>query len=66
MKEKIKYLIGYVRACIFNVKREGSVYIGKGCSLKGKKNIQLATDVTIRPSVQIWSGGGYGKNRYGI
>lgn len=58
MKEKIKYLIGYVRACIFNVKREGSVYIGKGCSLKGKKNIQLATDVTIRPSVQIWSGGG--------
>lgn len=58
MKERIKHLIGFLRACIFRVEREGSVYIGKGCSLKGKKNIQLATDVTIRPSVQIWSGGG--------
>ena len=57
MKERIKHLIGFLRACIFRVEREGSVYIGKGCSLKGKKNIQLATDVTIRPSVQIWSGG---------
>lgn len=58
MKERIKHLIGFLRACIFRVEREGSVYIGKGCSLKGKKNIQLATDVTIRPSVQIWTGGG--------
>lgn len=57
MKERIKHLIGFLRTCIFRVEREGSVYIGKGCSLKGKKNIQLATDVTIRPSVQIWSGG---------
>ena len=57
MKEKIKHLIGYIRACIFNVKWEGFVYIGKGCSLKGKKNIHLATDVTIRPYVQIWTGG---------
>lgn len=58
MKERIKHLIGFLRACIFRVEQEGSVYIGKGCSLKGKKNIQLATHVTIRPSVQIWSGGG--------
>ena len=57
MKERIKHLIGFLRTGIFRVEREGSVYIGKGCSLKGKKNIQLATDVTIRPSVQIWSGG---------
>ena len=56
MKERIKYLIGAIRAGIFRIKREGSVYIGKGCSLKGKKNIQLATQVTIRPYVQIWSG----------
>lgn len=58
MKEKIKHLVGDIRACIFNVKRDGPVYIGRGCSLKGKKNIQLATHVTIRSSVQIWSGGG--------
>lgn len=57
MKERIKYLIGAIRAGIFRIKREGSVYIGKGCSLKGKKKIHLATHVTIRPSVQIWSGG---------
>ena len=57
MKERITHLIGFLRACIFRVEQEGSVYIGKGCSLKGKKNIQLATYVTIRPSVQIWSGG---------
>ena len=48
MKERIKHLVGFLRACISRVEREGSVYIGKGCSLKGKKNIQLATHVTIR------------------
>lgn len=58
MKEKIKHLVGCIRACFFGVNREGSVYIGKGCSIKGKKNIQVGTDVTIRPDVQIWSGGG--------
>lgn len=57
MKERIKHLIGFFRACIFRIKREGSVYIGKGCSLKGKKNIRVSNDVTIRPYVQIWSGG---------
>lgn len=57
MKERIKHLVGFLRACISRVEREGSVYIGKGCSLKGKKNIQLAADVTIRPYVQIWSAG---------
>ena len=56
MKERIKHLIGFLRACIFRVEREGSVYIGKGCSLKGKKKIYLATNVTIRPFVQIWGG----------
>lgn len=58
MKEKIKHLVGCIRACFFGVNREGSVYIGKGCSIKGKKNIQVGKDVTIRPDVQIWSGGG--------
>lgn len=62
MKEKIKHLVGCIRACFFGVNREGSVYIGKGCSIKGKKNIQVGTDVTIRPDVQIWSGG-YSENR---
>lgn len=54
----IKIMIGKVRGVVFGVSAENRVYIGKGCSLKGKKNIHLATDVTIRPYVQIWSVGG--------
>ena len=30
MKERIKHLVGFLRACISRVEREGSVYIGKG------------------------------------
>lgn len=43
-----------------------NVYIGKHCSLKGKRHITLEDSVTVRPYTQIWSGGGYGKNWKGI
>lgn len=63
IKEKIKSLAGLIRANIFGLCAGKDVYIGKSCSLKGKKHITLEDSVIIRPYVQIWSGGGYSKNR---
>lgn len=58
IKEFIKTCLGRIMAFRFGVIVENNVYIGKGCNIQGKKNIQLAKDVIIRPYAQIWSGGG--------
>lgn len=58
LKGKIKEILGLIRAKKFGVTAGRSVYIGKHCSLKGKRQISLEDSVTLRPYVQIWSGGG--------
>lgn len=58
LKGKIKEILGLIRAKKFGVTAGRSVYIGKHCSLKGKRQISLEDSVTVRPNVQIWSGGG--------
>lgn len=58
VKNLIKHFFGKIRSLKFGISAEKNVYIGKHCDFKGKKNIQLKSDVTIRPYVQIWSGGG--------
>ena len=63
IKTIAKTLVGIVRAKFFQIRTGKKVYIGKHCALKGKQNIALEDSVTIRPYVQIWSGGGYSKNR---
>lgn len=58
VKNLIKHFFGKIQSLKFGISAEKNVYIGKHCDLKGKKNIQLKSDVTIRPYVQIWSEGG--------
>ena len=58
LKGKIKEILGLIRAKKFGLTAGRSVYIGKHCSLKGKRQISLEDSVTVRPYVQIWSGGG--------
>ena len=58
LKGKAKEILGLMRAKIFGVTAGQSVYIGKHCSLKGKRHITLEDSVTVRPYTQIWSGGG--------
>ena len=57
LKGKAKEILGLMRAKIFGVTAGQNVYIGKHCSLKGKRHITLEDSVT---------GGGYGKNWKGI
>lgn len=66
LKGKAKEIFGLMRAKIFGVTAGQNVYIGKHCSLKGKRHITLEDSVTVRPYTQIWSGGGDGKNWKGI
>ena len=56
-KNKVKTVLGMIRARIFGIKTGSNIYIGKGCSLKGKQRIILGDYVTIRPYTQIWAGG---------
>ena len=56
LKGKIKEILGLIRAKKFGVTAGRSVYIGKHCSLKGKRQISLEDSVTVWPYVQIWSG----------
>lgn len=58
VKECVKNLLGAVRVKAFGIKADKNVYIGKNCSIKGKKQIELGNSVTIRPYAQIWPGGG--------
>lgn len=58
IKEHIKYLLGHFRAVWFGIDAKREIYIGKNCSIKGKKNVSLHDGVMVRPNVQIWSGGG--------
>lgn len=57
LKGKAKEILGLMRAKIFGVTAGQNVYIGKHCSLKGKRHITLEASVTVRPYTQIWSGG---------
>lgn len=58
IKNNIKAICGRARACAYGIAAGHGVYIGKNCSLKGKKRISIGDFVTIRPGVQIWAGGG--------
>lgn len=58
IKNKIKMVLGMIRAKIWGIKTGRGIYIGKCCSLKGKQRIILGDYVTIRPYTQIWSEGG--------
>ncbi|WP_270490615.1 hypothetical protein [Holdemanella porci] len=58
LKGKAKEILGLMRAKIFGVTSGQNVYIGKHCSIKGKRLITLEDSVTVRPYTQIWSGGG--------
>lgn len=57
IKAAVKSFIGKIQAKRFQVQAGKNVYIGKHCALKGKSNIVLEDDVTVRPYTQIWSGG---------
>ena len=57
LKGKAKEILGLMRAKILGVTAGQNVYIGKHCSLKGKRHITLEDSVTVRPYTQIWSGG---------
>ena len=65
VKAAVKSFIGKVQAKRFQVQVGKNVYIGKHCSLKGKRHITLEDSVTVCPYTQIWSGGD-GKNWKGI
>lgn len=58
IKTCIKKFCGRIRAVAFGITAGHDVYIGKNCNFKGKNDILLQDFVTIRPNVQIWSGGG--------
>ncbi|MFR5728583.1 hypothetical protein [Blautia stercoris] len=53
-----------IRAKIFGVTAGQNVYIGKHCSLKGKRQITLEDSVTVRSYTQIWSGDGKNWSRF--
>lgn len=55
MKNIIKIIIGTLRGLFFGIVISPGVYIGKNCSIKGKKSIVIGKDTTIRPGVQIWT-----------
>ena len=58
LKGKANEILGLMRAKIFGVTAGQNVYIGKHCSLKGKRHITLEDSGTVRPYTQIWSGVG--------
>lgn len=54
-KKIFKNIIGYFRARYFGIEFSSPIYIGKDCALKGKRNINIASFVCIRPFVQLWA-----------
>lgn len=57
LKGKAKEILGLMRAKIFGVTAGQNVYIGKHCSLKGKRHITLEDSVTVRPIPKSGRGG---------
>ncbi len=55
VKKTIKQILGSLRTRLAGVSAGKGIYIGKNCSLKGKKNIILQDAVVLRPNVQIWT-----------
>ena len=55
VKKTIKQILGSLRTRLAGVSAGKGIYIGKNCSLKGKKNIILQDAVVLRPNVQIWA-----------
>lgn len=58
IKKLIKYIFSWFRIWLADIDTGRGIYIGKNCSLKGKKNIILQDAVVIRPNVQIWANQG--------
>lgn len=57
IRAMMKKMFGTLQTERFQVQAGKNVYIGKHCALKGKNNIVLEDDVTVRPYAQIWSRG---------
>lgn len=58
MKKTIKSIVGFIRANIAHFRNFGiNSYIGKRCNIKGGLYIQIGSNVTIRPDVDIWASG---------
>lgn len=55
IKNVLKYMLGRIRILRFHLKAEKHIYIGHGCSIKGR--IMISSNVVIRPYVQIWCRG---------
>ena len=53
LKEKAKEILGLMRAKIFGVTAGQNVYIGKHCSLKGKRHITLEDSVRMGKGSEI-------------
>ena len=58
IKNVIKKTLGKLRIMRAGIVAGKNIYIGKACSLIGKRKILLQDSVVVRPNVQIWSGGG--------
>ena len=56
IKNVVKLLLGWFRIRFKGIDAGKQIYIGKNCSLKGKRKIVLGDFVTVRPYVQIWTG----------
>ena len=54
LKDKVKEMLGMIRAKIFCINAGKGIYIGKHCSIKGKHQINLDEFVILRPYVQVW------------
>lgn len=55
MKDVVKYVLGRIRIMRFHLKAGKHIYIGHGCSIRGR--LTISSHVVIRPCVQIWCGG---------
>lgn len=58
IKSVVKKVYGWLQTKKFGVVAGNDVYIGKNCSLKGRKHIILEDLVMIRPYTQIWTESG--------
>ena len=57
IKNFIKHFFGRIRCLKAKITYRGRVYIGKQCNILGGKKINLGSNVTIRPYVDLWAGG---------
>lgn len=52
-KQRIKYVLGYLRSKIMHIETKGQVYIGKGVKVT-RGNITICEGACIRPYAALW------------